>query len=364
MSDRPARVREEAEPVADARRLPGFGPVAMGLLLVGSLVGVWWWQFRPQPEVPPDPAALAELDVVCLGRIDSLHPVISLESQLPGQVAKIFVAEGATVAAKAELLQLNDEAARMRVAEAELAVESAALELQLAEQDAAGFAVRKESAEAAVQAAAARVRAAEKVHEERRKQQQFTTITPAELAASEAEVDQYRHLEFAERARQRELLGIDPQLRVRAARVKQKSADLALLQARNAVRDCTLRAPCDGTVLRVLVSPGEMIAPGGLQPALVFRPAGPLVVRAELDQEFLGRVRAGQKARIQDDARADAPVQSGTVERIGNWVARKRTMVLEPGEMNDVRTVECVIVLDGPSEGLLIGQRVRVRIGR
>ncbi|HJZ57877.1 MAG TPA: hypothetical protein VKE74_23160, partial [Gemmataceae bacterium] len=55
---------------------------------------------------------------------------------------------------------------------------------------------------------------------------------------------------------------------------------------------------------------------------------------------------------------------TGKVERVGGWVARKRSVVLEPGEVNDIRTLECLITLDGSTEGLLIGQRVRVRVGR
>ena len=38
--------------------------------------------------------------------------------------------------------------------------------------------------------------------------------------------------------------------------------------------------------------------------------------------------------------------------------------VLEPGELNDVRTLEAVIEFDPPAEGLVIGQRMRVRIMR
>ena len=70
------------------------------------------------------------------------------------------------------------------------------------------------------------------------------------------------------------------------------------------------------------------------------------------------------KATARDDVRADSPTWTGRVLRVGNWVARKRNPLLEPGEMNDVRTVECVIALDGNPEGLLVGQRMRVRIGR
>jgi len=45
-------------------------------------------------------------------------------------------------------------------------------------------------------------------------------------------------------------------------------------------------------------------------------------------------------------------------------VAWKRTILREPGEVNDARTVECVITLEGNTDALLVGQRMRVRIGR
>ena len=87
-------------------------------------------------------------------------------------------------------------------------------------------------------------------------------------------------------------------------------------------------------------------------------------MRAELEQEFIGRAKPGMKATVNDDTRADSPVWSGRVQRVGAFVSRRRSILLEPGEVNDVRTVECVIVLDGSGDGLLIGQRMRVRIGK
>ena len=48
---------------------------------------------------------------------------------------------------------------------------------------------------------------------------------------------------------------------------------------------------------------------------------------------------------------------------MAGWVAQKRSFLLDPGEVNDVRTVECVVELDRPADGLWVGQRVRVRIG-
>ena len=59
-----------------------------------------------------------------------------------------------------------------------------------------------------------------------------------------------------------------------------------------------------------------------------------------------------------------SPVVERPRESAGSFVARRRNILLEPGEVNDVRTVECVIALDGSTDGLLVGQRMRVRIGK
>jgi multidrug resistance efflux pump len=192
----------------------------------------------------------------------------------------------------------------------------------------------------------------------------FMTGSVAEIAAAESEVAQLRQLAAVEKVRAEDLAGLNPQLRVDAAEARKAAAEVSLKQAEKAVRDCLVTAPENGTVLRVQVSVGESIIPSGMHPAIVFRPDGPLVVRAEIDQEFLGRVLPGMEAKVTDDVRPDAPVWKGKVERIGNWVARRRAIVLEPNEMNDVRTVECVVALEGNPEGMLIGQRVRVRIAR
>src|SRR5207248_515107 len=143
--------------------------------------------------------------------------------------------------------------------------------------------------------------------EQKKSQQSFNMTTAAEIAAAEAEVRQLKQLEVAEKAREDELAAADPQLRVRAAGAKKAAAAVAKRQAEKAVADCVLTAPSAGIILRVQATRGESVVPGGPQPPIVFRPDGPLVVRAELDQEFLGRVRPGMRATVRDEVRADAP---------------------------------------------------------
>jgi multidrug resistance efflux pump len=348
------------------RRIPGLGIAIAVALLILPIAGVAWWLNRPKSSSAQSGPGLADLDVVCLGRVDGLTPIASLEPGIPGKVAEVFVSEGQPVKAGDKLLRLDDETLKLKAEEAQAAVTAAEIDLKAAKLDESLFPVRKATQEAAVAAAAERVNAARKLYEEKKTSQKFGTVTAAELIAADAEVKQFAQLETVETSRLTEVKAGEAglKLKVEAAEAKRTVAQVAHRQAEKAVRDCVLVAPTGGVVLRVQTSRGESVAPGSPQPPIIFRPDSPLVVRAELEQEFLGRVKPGMKATIRDDARADSPTWTGTVLRVGNWVARKRTVLLDPGEINDVRTVECVIAIDGNPDGLLVGQRMRVRVGK
>jgi multidrug resistance efflux pump len=138
---------------------------------------------------------------------------------------------------------------------------------------------------------------------------------------------------------------------------KEASVDLAAF----ALKECNLAAPDDGTVLRVLTHPGEVLGanPGG--PAIQFCPKGPKIIRAEVLQEWAYRVENGQDVTIEDDTFAGATWQ-GRVKRVSQWFAEKRNKIYEPFMVNDVRTLECLIEVTSEGRPLRIGQRVRVKI--
>ena len=75
-----------------------------------------------------------------------------------------------------------------------------------------------------------------------------------------------------------------------------------LKKAEYGLKECTVCAPVKGKVLRSQLSVGQVLGPSPTQPVVLFCPAVPYVVRAEVEQEFAGRVAEGQKALIQDDA--------------------------------------------------------------
>ncbi len=346
------------------RRLPGLGAIIAVVFLVAPLAAVGWWLSRPKGDSTAPGPALAELDVVCSGRVDGLAPVAALDPAMPGKVAEVMATEGQVATAGQPLLRLDDESLKLRVEEAKAAL--AAVEVEI---EAAGLEVKQHPARVAAQklaisAAADRTATARKLLAERKTAKEFGTVTAAEIIATEAEVRQGERLEAIEADKLAELNAANPSLRVKAAEAKKLQAQITLKQAEKAVRDCVLAAPSAGVVLRVNASAGETAAPGGLNPAILFRPTGPLVVRAELEQEFIGRVKIGMRATVTDDLRADSPAWTGRVKQVGAFVARRRSVLLEPGEVNDVRTIECVITLEGNTDGLLVGQRMRVRIGK
>jgi multidrug resistance efflux pump len=132
-------------------------------------------------------------------------------------------------------------------------------------------------------------------------------------------------------------------------------------QAEYTRRQCVLTAPAGGTMLRVLASPGDVLPGQAGPPVVFFRPAGPLVVRAEVEQEFAARVEPGQDAWVEDDS-SRGRAWKGKVVRVSEWYTRRRSILQDPLQVNDVRTLECVILPD-PAQPLRIGQRMRVRIG-
>ena len=155
----------------------------------------------------------------------------------------------------------------------------------------------------------------------------------------------------------------EPELEIKRAEEDVAAKQALLDQAKHVLEEGTLRAPGAGTVLRVLVRTGDVFGPQTRQPAMQFCPQGPRLVRAEVEQEFAGRVALGQPALIEDDATA-SPTWKGKVTRVADWYAPRRSLTQEAFQFNDVRTLECLVTIDSGQPPLRIGQRVRVTLGR
>lgn len=346
--------------MSNGRRSPGIFTVLAVLLLVGPLGFAAWYFYNQKPEEKP-PVRETDLDVVCTGRVDAPGTVISLEPSQAGRVIEVCVEEGATVKADQPIVKLDEAMARNRLKQSEAAVKAATVDRDKAKLDAERFPQQLKAREALVNAAGEQVTAAKKNLDVRKALSGLNKPGEAEVAALEASVRQLEELKRAEDLQLADLKTMKPDLLVDAADARLSAAVADRDLAQKAVDECVMKAPGPGRILRLQVSKGGVLVPGGYVPAVVFAPAGKLVVRADVDQEFLGRVKIGQEVQLEDDSRGDSPKWTGRVRSIAGYVAQKRSLILDPGEINDVRTVECLIEITS-EDGLVIGQRMRARI--
>lgn len=322
------------------------------------------------PSSTPSTASAAPTDNkrwYSLGTVDIKGGVTPLYPLQLGRVKSIEVNENEFVKAGAALFRLDDTVQRLTVREAEKDLEGAQKELAIAEIGVEEADKQIEAQKTAIAVAQKNVELArilrdkQKGYEEKGIAGDKESLKAAEVAVKKAELgvkveqDKLAAIEAAIEAAKRKAEGY-----VAAAKVKVEGKQLQLDKARHAVDECVIHAPEDGMPLQILVTVGEALGANPHQPAIWFAADRPLLVRAEVEQEFAGLVKQDQQVIIEDNV-TEKEIARGKVARIARWYAPRRTInaqVLRTG--NDDRTVECIIHIDSPSPTLRIGQRVRV----
>jgi multidrug resistance efflux pump len=318
----------------------------------------------PGPTTPPAAVARTTAQgVVCFGTVDLEQGTASLSPLQPGRVAAVMVRENQSVTEGTELLRLDDAAPRSRLAETEAAVALSRVQLRQARKLPEQQRTRIARQQSTVQLVRNRLAAARELLARRQKLALGPNpVAAVDVSASEMQVRELEERDRLEADRLAELQVEDVEADRRRAEHEVTLAEARRDQARLALDECRLKAPKSGTILRILVSPGDVLGGDRGQPAVLFAADGPQVIRATVEQEFAPRISEGQPAVVQDEA---DPSRSwrGRVDRLAGWYAQRRTVLHDPSQMSDVRTLECVIVLDDGQPRLRLGQAVRVFIG-
>lgn len=252
------------------------------------------------------------------GRVDIEGGVIRLAARREGVISTVLVEEGAHVKAGQVLATLDTELAQRNLA--------------LAQREAA--------------------QTAQEVHKAR-----------VELAAAQREV---LRLEPLARDETIPRLDLDRAQDTRALAQVAVQAGLAATEtalakqrvAASELEERKVIAPLDGEIVQRQARPGNGVSTLNVTPLFLFAPDTPRIVRAELEEQYLGVVKTDQRAEIILEAQPDQK-WAGNVLRIGRVVGA-RTPSDDPTEKQDNRVVEVVVAIEG-SQTLLIGQRVIVR---
>jgi multidrug resistance efflux pump len=362
--------------------------VAGGLLVVGSLLGAKLWAGgsgggADAKAAPPTNGAGGSGPVV-LGYVDSDPPPVStgLPPVLPsGEVAEVYVEAGDEVEVGDPLYRFNTRHLEAKVKEAGEAVNVARANVARAKAAEDQFPQLVAAQELKLRAAEEKVRAtaeAVRVYEANLRR----TLVQTQPAADVNRLFENDPKRFelrvpmltapierdAERVALDRLKATDATADRKAAEAQVEQARAKLDEARTAVELCTVRARVGGTVERVNVGPGDVIGVGTRVPAVVLVPAGPRVVRAEVEAEFAHRVgpdKIGKEVVIHDHADARLTYK-GVVRRVGTTFLPKRH--LDGGLVpNETRVLEALVEVADPAPPgkppLRVGQRVKVNFG-
>jgi RND family efflux transporter MFP subunit len=257
---------------------------------------------------------------VARGRVDIEGGLLRLAVPRDGVVAEIKVHEGDNVH-KGQLL------ARLDTQPAQLAVDAAQAEQQQAQAQATLLQTRIKAAQ--------------------QRAQRLASAAAAGAADGQS----------ADDARQAtdQLQGELENVRAAATLAAQK-----LAAARYELTQRSLNAPVDGQIVSRTIQPGATVSTSS-GPAFVLLPDAPRIVRAELNESFVGVVHEGMQAEIIEDGGSGGTPLHARVLRIGA-VFGASTLEEDPMVRSTTRSVECVLVFDqAPPASLRIGQRVLVR---
>jgi HlyD family secretion protein len=338
-----------------------WGWITCALLAAG--LSAWAAGMGPFAEAPvaPPAAAFAPAGVGALGRVEPAERIRRLAApgvSLGARLERLLVAEGDVVKEGQVLAEFADAAQR------DAAVAEAAA--RLAQANATLERTRRGGSPSELEAAEARVTALRAAEETARREAARSESLVASGAGAAAQAERNRFL-AAQRAAERATAEADLETlrHPRPEDVAHAAADLAaaeatLARARADAALSRLRAPSDGTILRIIVRPGEAVGSDGV---LEIGDLSRLDVVADVYETDLPRLREGAPAEV--IVPGEATRHNAVVREIG-WVVRRTTQAgTDPVAAVDARTVEVRLTLDEAARKALMrrsGMQVQVAI--
>jgi len=331
---------------------------ASTLIGVVSTLSVFTPEFRADElhAAPSGPAVQGSWEAVTLGRVEPRSGEIKIAAPVPGRIADVLVKANEDVFAGELLVRLDDEEALARVAEADAQV---ALHKRARNDQStpAGSADRRKAEDAVAdseRSAADALSALDKI-----------TAGWRAGTAQKADLDAARTALSRVQDRLREQQTTLAKLRAApdTPLPTRLEGELNVAQAEWTLARATLektriRAPIDGVVLQVDAKKGELAVPTLGPVLLIMGDLSALRVRAEVDQQYLGKMRVGQRAVVRAAA-FDGREFDGKVSSIARIVGHSRINSGDPHKFSDVEVLEIVVDLPDPGP-LVVGEQVDV----
>lgn len=258
---------------------------------------------------------------VATGQVDIEGGVMRLAAQREGLIAEVLVTEGARVTEGQPLARIDDSTARLQLGIARDELRQAELQANLANLRAEQAQVEAARLVPLVQADAIPQRQSDEAN--------WSSRTAA-LEASNAQIS------------------VD---------LAQRRLDLQEQE----VEAHLIRAPRSGVILRSSARVGDGTSTSTVTEMFLLAPDADRVVRANLDEQFVGLVKTGQRVEIISERDRGAPLNGEVLRVAGVYGTPDQALG------SDARTIQIIVRIDASpevSEALILGQRMIVRVLR
>jgi ABC exporter DevB family membrane fusion protein len=330
----------------------GFPVVLLG---GAAAFGLYFWLIRPPLKTAIAQVGNLTFSVSANGRVTAAEQM-DVGPKVGGRVTELAVKEGDQVRVGQLLSRLDDQELRARLRQAESAVAVAK-----ARWDEAKSGPRRqevEEARAAVEAAQVQLDLAK---DQRARVQR---LFEAEVAPQAERDDARRTTDL----REAQLRGARERLSLVEAGPRQETVDAAAAAYREALAsvesiraqldNMVIRSPMNAQVIAKHLERGSVVRAG--EPLYTLADTTRLIVRAEVEETDVGKIRLGLPAVITSDAFPGRKI-NGTVQKIAWRVGRKRIRSDNPAEITDTKVLEAEIPIE-PDAELRIGMAMDVRI--
>jgi len=314
-------------------------------------------QAAPQPK--PAPPAGGNIILSAPGRVEGASETIEVGGQMDGVVRTILVEEGQFVKKGQRIAEMHCPELPAELAHAEALVEQARQARTRVERGS-----REEEHRVSEQkVVAARATLAEaKVHLDRMK------YLVGHGALAQNQLDRAIRDHDVAKALLNEAIRSEELVKAPALPEDIAKADAEVLAAQQQVDlvkrriyKCGVGAPADGTVLRVMLKPGESFSTISPRPIVTIADLSSRRVRAEIDERDIALLEVGQPASVFTEANPNHAVR-GQVVSINQAMGRKRIQTGDPSEKSDRDVLETIIAIQPQSAALPVGLRVVVRL--
>ena len=354
------------------------------VLVVVAVAGAWMgWSHRGAESVIVASVGTVAQTVVATGRVAPVTEVV-VANKIPGRIKAVLVKEGDVVRRGQPVVQFDDGEAQADLRTMEARVTSARAEVRRAQASVESARARWTEIKAVRPQEVERARAEVLQAKERwdnaelertrfdqllknghvARQQRDSVATEAEVAKARLRSAQ-ETLSLVQAGAKAETVAAawaqvqETESELRRAESQVPLAIAELDRARATLRTGTVESTINGKVTKKMVEPGEAVDIG--TPLMVLADVSRVVVKAEIDETDVGKLRQGQNANVTSDA-FPGRVFPATIYEISQAVGKRKIRPDDLVKIGDMKVLETKLEVTQGGEDLKLGMTVDVKV--